>query len=59
MDTTNTGLRLGVIGGNGWIGGAIARAAVGTGLLPPETLTLSRRSAPPAWLPEACWTQDS
>ena len=40
MDGTDTKLRLGIIGGNGWIGGAIARAAVETGLLPPEHLTL-------------------
>ena len=30
-------MRIGIIGGNGWIGGAVARAAVGTGLVPAET----------------------
>jgi pyrroline-5-carboxylate reductase len=52
-------LKLGIIGGNGWIGGAIARAAVGEGLLPPENLALSCRSTPPGWLPEAHWTSDN
>lgn len=56
MDTT---LKLGIVGGNGWIGGAIARAAVAAGLLTPETLALSCRSAPPGWLPEALWTHDN
>lgn len=51
--------KLGIVGGNGWIGGAIARAAVEGGLLPPESLTLSCRSAPPGWLPDAHWTHDN
>lgn len=51
--------RIGIIGGNGWIGGAIARAAVGAGLLPPGELTLSCRSEPPGWLPGAHWTRDN
>ena len=41
--------RLGIVGGNGWIGGALARALVAAGL-PPEQLTLSCRSTPPAEL---------
>jgi pyrroline-5-carboxylate reductase len=52
-------MRLGIIGGNGWIGGAIARAVVGAQLLPARDLTLSCRSAPPDWLPEATWTHDN
>ena len=52
-------MRIGIIGGNGWIGGAVARAAVGTGLVPAESLTLSCRSTPPGWLPEAHWTHDN
>ena len=32
---------------------------VETGLLPPTGLTLSCRSAPPDWLPEAVWTHDN
>ena len=59
MDRSDFTLRLGIIGGNGWIGGAIARAAVRTGLLPAERLTLSCRSTPPGWLPTAAWTHDN
>ena len=55
----DTSIRIGIIGGNGWIGGALARAMVETGLLPPARLTLSCRSAPPDWLPEAVWTHDN
>ena len=36
--------RIGVIGGNGWLGGALIRAAVSTGLVDPERLTISSRS---------------
>ena len=53
------GLRIGIIGGNGWIGGAIARAAVGAGARPARRSHLSCRSAPPGWLPEAHWTHDN
>lgn len=59
MDGTKTGMKLGIVGGNGWIGGAIARAVVGAGLVRPQDLTLSCRSAPPDWLPEAHWTADN
>jgi pyrroline-5-carboxylate reductase len=52
-------MRIGIIGGNGWIGGALARAVVGARLLPPDALTLSCRSAPPDWLPDARWTHDN
>lgn len=51
--------RVGIVGGNGWIGGALARALVARGVLPPGQLTLSCRSAPPDWLPEARWTRDN
>jgi pyrroline-5-carboxylate reductase len=51
--------RVGIVGGNGWIGGALARALVDTGVLPPSRLTLSCRSAPPDWLAEATWTRDN
>lgn len=50
---------IGIVGGNGWIGGAVARAAVAAGLLPATALTLSCRSRPPGWLPDANWTQDN
>jgi pyrroline-5-carboxylate reductase len=53
------GSRIGIIGGNGWIGGAVARAVVRAGLVREGELTLSCRSSPPGWLPEACWTHDN
>ena len=59
MDGNDTVLRIGIIGGNGWIGGAVARALVGTERVPEESLTLSCRSTPPDWLPEAHWTHDN
>ncbi len=51
-------MRLGIIGGNGWIGGAIARA-VAAGLVPAAELTLSCRGAPPDWPRGARWTHDN
>ena len=50
--------RAGIVGGNGWIGGALARALVASGL-PPSRLNLSCRSTPPDWLPGAIWTHDN
>ena len=52
-------MRIGIIGGNGWIGGALARAAVGTRFMEAGDLTLSCRSEPPDWLPGATWTHDN
>lgn len=51
--------RIGIVGGNGWIGGALARALAETGAVSPDRLILSCRSAPPGWLPEAAWTRDN
>jgi pyrroline-5-carboxylate reductase len=36
--------RIGIIGGNGWLGNAIAQAAIATGSVDPARLTLSGRS---------------
>lgn len=36
--------RIGIVGGNGWLGNAIAQAAVATGAVDPARLTLSGRS---------------
>lgn len=36
--------RIGIIGGNGWLGSAIAKAAVTSGAVTPDCLTLSGRS---------------
>ncbi|MFO1210679.1 MAG: pyrroline-5-carboxylate reductase dimerization domain-containing protein [Amaricoccus sp.] len=51
--------RIGIVGGNGWIGGALARGLVARGVAPAGGLTLSCRSAPPDWLPGARWTHDN
>jgi pyrroline-5-carboxylate reductase len=54
-------LRLGIIGGNGWLGNAIAHAAVTSEFVTPAGLTLSSRSdhrgAKP--IPGAYWTKDN
>jgi pyrroline-5-carboxylate reductase len=53
--------RIGVIGGNGWLGNAIADAAVATGLIEPSLLTLSSRSDNRglAEIAGAYWTKDN
>jgi pyrroline-5-carboxylate reductase len=53
--------RIGIIGGNGWLGNAIADAAVATGLIEPSLLTLSSRSdnRGPAEIAGAYWTKDN
>jgi pyrroline-5-carboxylate reductase len=53
------GLRIGIIGGAGWLGGAIAAAVLDAGIAAPADLALSYRSARPDHLPEAFWTQDN
>lgn len=53
------GARIGIVGGNGWIGGAIAGAVVAAGLVTPRNLTLFCRSDPPGWLSAAHWTHDN
>ena len=54
-------VRIGIIGGNGWLGSAIANAAVAAGVVEPTRLTLSscsdRRSSFQA--PGVCWTRDN
>jgi len=32
--------RVGIVGGNGWLGSAMAQAALSTGVLTPENLTI-------------------
>lgn len=53
--------KIGIIGGNGWLGNAIAAAAVGSGLVDPDTLTLSGRSDKrgAVAIPGAHWTRDN
>jgi pyrroline-5-carboxylate reductase len=52
-------LKLGVIGGGGWLGGAIVASLLDTGLADPEHLTLSYRSERPDRFPGARWTRDN
>lgn len=53
--------RVGIIGGNGWLGNAMARAAVAAGAVDPARLTLSGRSdnRGPKEIPGAHWTKDN
>ena len=54
-----TGLRIGVIGGAGWLGGAIAEAMLAAGVVAPAGLSLSYRSRRPDRFPGAFWTDDN
>jgi pyrroline-5-carboxylate reductase len=53
--------RFGIIGGNGWLGNAMADAAVASGFLDASQLTLSARSDHRGKLeiPGAYWTRDN
>ncbi|MBV9563757.1 MAG: NAD(P)-binding domain-containing protein, partial [Bradyrhizobium sp.] len=53
--------RIGIIGGNGWLGNAIAAAAVASGVVDPRALTLSGRSDSrgAVAIPGAHWTKDN
>ena len=53
--------RIGIIGGNGWLGSAIAEAAIASGSVDPTRLTLSGRSdnRGAANLPGVHWTKDN
>ncbi|WHO75320.1 pyrroline-5-carboxylate reductase [Rhizobium sp. BT03] len=52
-------LRIGIIGGGGWLGGAIAGSMLDAGLVEPRNLSLSYRSEQPARFPNAFWTADN
>ncbi|CAN7764914.1 pyrroline-5-carboxylate reductase [Ensifer sp. NM-2] len=52
-------LRVGVLGGAGWLGGAIAKAIVGAGVVEPENLSLSYRSERPYRFNRSSWTSDN
>lgn len=54
-------VRVGIMGGNGWLGNAIARAIVSGGVIAPTCLTLSGRSNPRAGMEiaGAQWTRDN
>jgi pyrroline-5-carboxylate reductase len=53
--------RIGIIGGNGWLGNALANAAVSRRTIDPARLTLSSRSENrgTAEIPGAHWTKDN
>ena len=53
------GLKIGVIGGAGWLGGAIAAAVLDAGIAAPSDLALSYRRQRPDGLPDAFWTTDN
>ncbi|EJC83460.1 pyrroline-5-carboxylate reductase [Rhizobium leguminosarum bv. trifolii WSM2297] len=52
-------LRIGIIGGGGWLGGAIAGSIVDARLVEPQNLSLSYRSQQPDRLPNSFWTSDN
>ncbi|MGG7576795.1 pyrroline-5-carboxylate reductase family protein [Rhizobium sp. Nf11,1] len=52
-------LRIGIVGGGGWLGGAIASTIVDSGLVDPRNLCLSYRSRQPDRFPDSFWTTDS
>ncbi|MBP0580373.1 NAD(P)-binding domain-containing protein [Labrys sp. LIt4] len=52
-------LKIGVIGANGWLGGAIVQALLDAGIVSPEHLVLSLRSGEPTRFPAARWTRDN
>ncbi|RUU01167.1 pyrroline-5-carboxylate reductase [Mesorhizobium sp. USDA-HM6] len=51
--------KLGIVGGAGWLSGAIAGAALSAGVVRAEDLTLSYRSAKPDRFADAFWTDDN
>lgn len=53
------GLRIGVIGGAGWLGGAIAASMLDAGVVLPHNLSLSYRSGKPNLFPDVFWTSEN
>ncbi|QFY63062.1 pyrroline-5-carboxylate reductase (plasmid) [Rhizobium grahamii] len=52
-------IRIGIVGGAGWLGNAIARSLIRAGSVTEEDLILSFRSRQPDFHPKAHWTRDS
>ncbi|EJZ18944.1 putative pyrroline-5-carboxylate reductase [Rhizobium sp. Pop5] len=48
-----------MIGGSGWLGGAIAGSILDAGLVDSQNLSLSYRGEPPSRFPNAFWTADN
>ncbi|MDX8448006.1 pyrroline-5-carboxylate reductase family protein [Mesorhizobium captivum] len=55
----NASFRLGIVGGAGWLGGAIAGAALSAGVVRAEDVALSFRSVKPDRFPGSFWTDDN
>ncbi len=53
------GSKIGIVGGSGWLGGAIASAILDTGVVAPCALSLSYRSHRPDRFDGAFWTTDN
>lgn len=54
-----TPVRIGIIGGAGWLGGAIAEAMLNAGVVEPQNLSLSYRTNRPDRFSSAFWTADN
>ncbi|RVD42030.1 pyrroline-5-carboxylate reductase, partial [Mesorhizobium sp. M4A.F.Ca.ET.020.02.1.1] len=52
-------VRIGIIGGGGWLGRAIVEAIIDAQIVAAEHLTLSYRSGQSGFLPNATWTRDN
>jgi pyrroline-5-carboxylate reductase len=59
MNEMSHALKIGVIGGSGWLGSAISQAILNARLTSPEDLTLSCRGEPPTLFQGARWTRDN
>ena len=55
----NAPLRIGIVGGSGWLGGAIAGSILAAGITTPASLALSYRRHKPKRFPDAFWTTDN
>ncbi|TCN36528.1 pyrroline-5-carboxylate reductase family protein [Sinorhizobium americanum] len=52
-------LRIGIIGGGGWLGGAMAASILDAGLVQPHDLSLSYRREQPHRFSDSFWTTDN
>jgi len=52
-------MSIGIVGGGGWLGRAIAEAIIDAQIVVAGHLTLSYRSGQPGFLPNATWTRDN
>lgn len=55
----NGSIRVGIIGGGGWLGNAICEAILEAGVVEQRTLSLSYRKDRPRRFPDAFWTTDN